>query len=594
MRGLSQSKVVAMAVLTAIVFMIFLYLVWMASSSAEHTFFDNTLNLDGATSTHVILDLFLSALMGLFVYQALMNKMRTRALNNTSQQLNTLIQNLPGLVYRVVINVQEGTEERVKFLSDRCEELTGYDPEYILQGHMGFVDIIDKADLSKVVAAVQHAVNTRSMYDFECRIHTKSGELRWFWHRGRAVGKDNHPSACIEGFVSDITARKKAELALKEARAYSEAVVDTAVEAVITINSQGIIKTYNRSAEHMFGYTQYTMQGQDICKLMPLPFINAQSQSIEKFIAVNKARILNVDKDLTGTHENGSVFPIELSISEVPHQKDATYVCLVRDISQQRAAEDEARLHRDQLAHVDRLNALGEMASGIAHEVNQPLAAISLFAQAGKRFLECGQADRVPEVFDKLSKHAQRAGEIIERIQAMAKQHKSIKKTCTCSNLLAEVSQLAESEARTYDIKIALSIDESTPNVCVDAVQIQQVILNLLRNGMQAMRSVQCCNGNIITLRVRQNSSSDIEFAVIDSGDGVHPDAEKMLFEPFSTTKDTGMGMGLSISRAIIEAHDGNISFHHNTDHGATFYFTLPCVQQHTENDNEVSSNESL
>ena len=248
------------------------------------------------------------------------------------------------------------------------------------------------------------------------------------------------------------------------------------------------------------------------------------------------------------------------------------------DIYQQRI-EDSACLQTEKLAHVARLNALGEMASGIAHEINQPLAAISLFAQAGKRLLACGQYKRVPEVFDKLSHHAQRAGSIIERIQSMAKPHTQVKKLVSCYDLITEVAQLAQAEARFYDIKIELIIARKLPMVTIDVLQIQQVILNLLRNGMQAMSAINCRKGNEIFLEAKINNRNELEIGVTDSGDGISEQAGNSLFKAFSTTKETGIGMGLVISRAIIEAHNGLIKFFNNKNGGASFYFTLPTTK---------------
>jgi len=243
-------------------------------------------------------------------------------------------------------------------------------------------------------------------------------------------------------------------------------------------------------------------------------------------------------------------------------------------IVKQRAAENEAQLHLEQLAHVAKLTIIGEIASDIAHEVNQPLAAISLFSQAGKRLLESGQYDRVAEVFDKLSQHARRAGAIIERIQSMANRHESEKKSTNCYVFVSEVAQLAKAESRIHDIEIKVSIARKLPEVVIDVVQVQQVTLNLLRNSMRAMLKIDCRNGNILALRASLNSIGEIEIAVIDSGEGVSAEVEKKLFEPFLSSQKTAMG--LSISRAIIQAHNGRINFHNNIDCGSTFYFTLP------------------
>jgi PAS domain S-box-containing protein len=252
----------------------------------------------------------------------------------------------------------------------------------------------------------------------------------------------------------------------------------------------------------------------------------------------------------------------------------------VTDITEQRAAESEAREHREHLAHADRLNMMGEMATGIAHEINQPLSAISILVQAGDHLIRTERYAKLAEILEKLVRHAHRASAVIDRMQQMAKRHESVKETIDCEELIKDVTRLAEAEARVRDIEIEIDAQAGLPAVCVDAVQIQQVVLNLLRNGMDAMQSIACRNGNTIGVRTRLRDDGGVEVAVIDKGSGVPEDAAEMLFSPFATTKKSGMGMGLSISRAIVTAHGGSLNFRNNSNGGATFFFTLPPAEQ--------------
>jgi len=252
----------------------------------------------------------------------------------------------------------------------------------------------------------------------------------------------------------------------------------------------------------------------------------------------------------------------------------------VTDITEQRAAESEAREHREHLAHADRLNMMGEMATGIAHEINQPLSAISILVQAGDHLIRTERYARLAEILEKLVRHAHRASAVIDRMQQMAKRHESVKETKDCEELIKDVTRLAEAEARVRDIEIEIDLQAGLPAVSVDAVQIQQVVLNLLRNGMDAMQSIACRNGNTIGIRARLCDDGGVEVAVIDKGSGVPEDAAEMLFSPFATTKKSGMGMGLSISRAIVTAHGGSLNFRNNSDGGAMFFFTLPPADQ--------------
>jgi two-component system sensor kinase FixL len=468
----------------------------------------------------------------------------------------------------------------MEFVSEGCHELSGYSRNDFEDQRVSWGELIHPDDRDLVWQDVQKAIEATERFEFEYRIVTRAREERWMWQRGRAVHSARDNSIWLEGIISDITPRKHAEMALAEALAFSEAVVDTAAEAVITIGASGIIETFNRAAQQMFGYSLDEVQGKNVSMLMPAPYHSEHNQYIARYLETNEPRIIGSGREISAQRKDGLVFPIHLSVSEVRNRPERKFVGLIRDISRQRAAETEARQHREQLAHVDRLNMLGEMATGIAHEINQPLTAISLFAQAGRRMLDADNPDRLPELFDKLSTQAQRAGAVIERMQTMARQRESKKEVVDCNALVEEVAKLAEAEARIRDVTIEVETENELPAVAVDTVQIQQVALNLLRNGMEAMRSVDCRDGNSIRLQTQLCGDGDVEVAVIDKGCGVSEEVAKSLFTPFSTTKESGMGMGLSISRAIITAHGGHLDFHNNDSGGATFFFTLPAASQ--------------
>lgn len=579
---LSKPVAIILATITGLGLIVVQSIIWLNWDNNKHTSVVLMLDAGNNFTLQLVVGVLLSILSGLLVYLSLINRMQTVNLKKTVKQLQTLFANLPGAAYRIVLNAKTAGEERIDFLSEGFIALTGYDADFVMNGNMTFINLIEESDRSHVIESLNSAVINKKMYDFECRIHRKDGRLRWLWHRGRVVSKINANEICIEGFVSDVTCRKETELALIEATAYSEALTDIAVDAVIAINSDGIITTFNRSAERVFGYAFKEIKGQNINILMPLPIRHKHNRHNNSYIDINEAKVMNMGREMTAVKKDGSTFPIVIFINEVYHQKERTFVGLIRDISKQRATEDEACLQIGQLAHVARLNALGEMASSIAHVINQPLTTISLFAQAGKRLLEHGQYERVREVFDKLSQHSQLAGSIIERVQAMTKQHESKKVTTDCHALASELAQLAKAEASIHNIEIDVTIAAYLPSVLVDVGQIQQVTLNLLRNGMQAMLAINCINGNKISLKVSlaHNNNSELQITIVDSGGGVSPECEQKLFEPFSTTKENEMGMGLSISRVIIEAHSGRIDFYNNTTCGATFYYTLPTTNR--------------
>jgi two-component system sensor kinase FixL len=283
--------------------------------------------------------------------------------------------------------------------------------------------------------------------------------------------------------------------------------------------------------------------------------------------------------DLNGCDKDDNEFPIVLSMREILDIEETKYVILIRDLTEQRSAEKEVREHRDILAHVDRLNTLGEMAAGIAHEINQPLTAISMYAQSGLRFLrrQQPQLQRLEDALEKLSQQAHRAGAVIERMQEMTRPHQSHQEIVTAEQLLGEIHDLGEVEAQIRNFIIVLRLDDSLPRVKCDPIQIQQVILNLLRNGMESMRANRCKPGSKIVLQAR-TTPTQLRISIIDGGIGVSRKLEKQLYQPFATTKESGMGLGLSISRSIIAAHGGQIEFTNNKAGGATFTFGLPSL----------------
>jgi two-component system sensor kinase FixL len=513
--------------------------------------------------------------------------------------------------------------------------------------------------------------------------------------------------------VSAEMEHRQQQAALARSEAYSKAIVATAAEGIITLDARGRIESVNRAAERMFGYEAQELIGRDINVLMPERHRGKHTGYIRDYVETGQGTICGAGREVPGQRKDGSEFPIYLAASEVVLDGERCFAGIMRDISDQkhaeesrkaverrfravfeqrhqlsgilsvdgrvleanrksrefggdtgetvvgrdywdlpwwrhstdmqrrmqdaigsaasgetvrfeatrpradgqlatldfsvrpirdpdgeivflvteshditerRAAEEEARQHRARIAHVARLSTLGEMAAGIAHEINQPLTAISLFAQAGRRLVENGDYGRMAEICHKLNEHALRASEVVERMQTMARQGESRKDVVDCNELIETAVKLAESEARIYDIQIEFDQGRDLPPVSVDGVQIQQVALNLLRNGMEA--TAACDNdARSVVISTRLLDDGQIEVDVSDRGCGVPEDYADKLFTPFSTTKTSGMGMGLSISQAIVRAHGGGIGFRNNDGGGTTFWFTLPALERETHHE---------
>ena len=364
---------------------------------------------------------------------------------------------------------------------------------------------------------------------------------------------------------------------LLEVQGFAKAVLDTAVDAIITINHQGVVESFNLAAEKIFYYSKTEVIGHNIKMLMPQPFQREHDSYLANYMHSSTAKIIGIGRDVIGLRKDGNEFPIHLSVSEVFHQTERKFVGIIRDLTHQKRIELEAAEARDLLAHMDRVNMLSEMATGIAHEINQPLTAISMYAQTALRLLKSNpeKTDLLTTSLEKLSIQAHRAGSIVERMQQMVKQEDGERQVTDCNELMEGIQKLAEVEAQLRGIEIVFEPTQEDCSIFSDSVQIQQVALNLLRNGMQAMASINNKNGASIRIRI-ERSYETVKFLVIDQGTGITPEVHEILFEPFSSTKKQGMGIGLSLCKSIVNAHGGQLSYSNNHTAGATFYFTLP------------------
>ncbi len=243
--------------------------------------------------------------------------------------------------------------------------------------------------------------------------------------------------------------------------------------------------------------------------------------------------------------------------------------------AEERLREKEAEL-RARMTHLTRVSTMGEMASSIAHEVNQPLTAVATYAQACTRLVRAGAASDpdVLDVLDRIGKEALRAGNIIHRLRLLVRRRTSEPTSCDLVRLLKEISPLATGDARLHDVQLQFELPPSLPSVRADGIQIQQVLLNLIRNGIDAMEETP--TGERILEVEAGTEETDVRISVRDRGCGLLEESESALFEPFFTTKEGGMGMGLSISRSIVTAHGGRLWFERNAEAGTTFHLSLP------------------
>jgi len=355
------------------------------------------------------------------------------------------------------------------------------------------------------------------------------------------------------------------------------ALLDAAVDAVILIDERGQLTRFNFAAQGMFGYAEAEVLGRNVSVLMPEPYRSQHDGYIHRYASTGERRIIGIGREVEAQRKDGSTFPIDLSVGEFRAGDDHGFVGIIRDLTERKARTREAEGLRARLTHVGRLGTLGEMVSGIAHEVNQPLTAISNYASACRRMVQAGTAsgEELAGTLDKIGAQAERAGQVIRGLRALVRRRDEVREPLDCNRLIRDVSKLVEFDVRQAGFRLVLKLAEPLPAAPGDAVQIQQVVLNLIRNGLDAM--LEKASGDAIEVETAV-ADGKVEIRVTDSGPGLGAAALERLFEPFFTTKPQGIGLGLSICKSIIGAHRGELRGESVTGGGARFRVRLPVV----------------
>jgi two-component system sensor kinase FixL len=489
---------------------------------------------------------------------------------------------------------------------------------------------------------------------------------------------------------------------------YFNALLDAAVDAVVVIDSQGVIELFSKAAEEMFGYAAAEAVGHRVEMLMPEPYASAHSGYIERYLDTREAHVIGIGREVSAKRKDGTAFPVGLSLGETVVDGRRRFVGIIRDITAAQAAERTLRLQQESLRllferaptgtvtldtqgrmtrvnqafcellghpsealighsveefvdpgdcdalhaartrafsgtesaepldirlrhasdreiyvrahagtvqepggppmvlvlqfldrteqvrlqarmrqqqadleHMDRLSLMGEMVSGIAHEINQPLGAIATYTQASLRLLRKGErSERLEETLDKVRMQAIRAAEVIRRMRSFTRKREQTLEAVSLSTLMQEVVQLAEVDARAHGLRIQLGLDSKPLMVMGDPVQLQQVFLNLIRNALEATEEA---GGSSVRLETEAREDEHAEVRVIDHGDGISAALASKIFDPFFTTKESGMGVGLSISRSIVIELGGSLDFENNVEDGVTFRVVLPTAVEEAQ-----------
>ena len=362
--------------------------------------------------------------------------------------------------------------------------------------------------------------------------------------------------------------------------AHLQSILDTVPDAMIVIDERGIIQSFSAAAERLFGYNAAEVVGKNIKMIMPSPYRQSHDAYIDRYLRTGERRIIGIGRVVVGERKDGSTFPMELAVGEMRSGDRRYFTGFIRDLTERQKTEARLQELQSELVHISRLTAMGEMASTLAHELNQPLSAIANYMKGSRRLLEQSSDERseiIRQAMDNAAEQAMRAGQIIRRLRDFVARGESERRVESMSKLVEEASALALVGIKDQGIHVRFQLSRSNDLALADKVQIQQVLLNLIRNAVEAM---QDSNRRELLISTAPAEDGMLMISVADTGPGIAPEISSQLFQPFVTTKRHGMGVGLSISRTIIEAHGGRIWIEPNPAGGTVFRFTVRAVTE--------------
>jgi two-component system sensor kinase FixL len=441
-----------------------------------------------------------------------------------------------------------------------------------------FLSLLDPQDRNRTAKAVQDSTESGCNFDVQYRIRQGADEGHWVRAVGTIINGPDGAPARLSGIVVDINREKLLEDVVKTREQHFRSILDTIPDAMIVIDEHGIMQFFSSAAERQFGYDESEAIGRNISELMPEPDRSRHDGYIARYLKTGERRIIGIGRIVTGMRRDGTTFPMHLTIGEMRSAGKPFFTGFVRDLTEQQQTQARLQELQSELVHVSRLSAMGEMASALAHELNQPLSAISNYMKGSRRLL-AGSTDanaaKIETALDRAAVQAIRAGDIIRRLRDFVARDASEKRVESLSKMIEEAGALGLSGAREQGVFLRFNLDPTSDLVLADRVQIQQVLVNLFRNALEAMAVSK--HRELIASNSKAEDDM-IELVISDTGHGFTSDALANLFQPFFTTKETGMGVGLSISRTIIESHGGRMWAESNAAGGATFRFTLPAA----------------
>ncbi|MGM0449393.1 MAG: PAS domain S-box protein [Pseudomonadota bacterium] len=471
---------------------------------------------------------------------------------------------------------------RIRFASDGHRDWFGIDPEHQIGRHIR--EIIGHEAFVTLEPRFSTALTGSQT--------TYHGEIPYA-HCGRrfvhSVYTPHHfgqsTESGIQLVVSDLTPYHSIRRQLADETLRSQTIVQHAIDGIITINQRGIIQSFNPAAERLFGYRAHEAIGHNVAILMPEPDRDLHDGYIQHYQRTNEPRIIGAGRDVTAIHRDGSLIEIRLAVAEFFLDREQHFVGFIHDLSSRKRAEREALEARDNLAHANRITAMGELTAGLAHEISQPLTAIQATAQACRSMLMSGNPDptELVDALEQITTQSQRTAHIVQELRDFVRKGGPGQLSWhNPESLIDNVIPLLSHELQRAEVNLSCQHEKPLCDCLVNRVQIEQVLVNILRNAIEAMDGSDADRHLRIQSRLRPDGRS-CEIDIEDTGPGIPAEHLNRLFDPFFTTKTHGMGQGLAICKSIIEHHGGKLEVDSPETGGALFRIVLPRRHQAAE-----------